>query len=584
MSKKLFSVFIISLMSQTLFSQQRKMATSDRKSLTNTSIDSLVTKLMDTAGVTGLSIGIVNNNKADYIKSYGYKNKATNQFNDTSTSFYAASLSKPVFAFIVMQLVDKGIINLDKPLYKYLPKPLPEYNNYKDLLADERWKLITARECLNHTTGFPNWRQFNPNGTEKLEIFFTPGTRYAYSGEGLYLLQLVVETVTNKKLEALAQEQVFQPFAMTKTSFIWQKAFDKDYAVGHDTNEDTLPIRKRNEANAAGSMQTTIADYTRFIACVMQGKGISSKAKQQMLSSQIGIFTKQQFPSLNNDTTNINNGIKLSYGLGWGLFESSNGWAFFKEGHSEDGWQHYAIGFPDKKSAFIIMTNCLNGESIFKELVEKISGATIPWEWEGYKPYQPTVKVSENILAQYVGDYDGRVKARVSLLNGQLKVEASTEGLNKTNLYPASENHFFMKSMPINIEFVKQTDGKIVKMVVNDEGEKYELNRVNDKILTKSPDENAKIEVKLSKDILSAYIGKYELAGNPQKVIVIKLQKDYLVAKLLGQDDVELIFWTDTKFKFKSVMDIRGEFIIQNGKVTKLIVDQNGKYEWKKIL
>jgi hypothetical protein len=145
-------------------------------------------------------------------------------------------------------------------------------------------------------------------------------------------------------------------------------------------------------------------------------------------------------------------------------------------------------------------------------------------------------------LAQYVGVYAGRVKAKVSLLNEQLKVEAPVEGLNKTNLSPTSENHFFMKSMPINIKFVKQTDGKIVKMVVNDEGEKYDLIKVNDTILTKPTDENAKIELRLSNNILYAYIGKYELADNPKKVIVFKLQKDYLVAKLLGQDDVELIF------------------------------------------
>jgi CubicO group peptidase (beta-lactamase class C family) len=152
MTKKLFFFLIHALIFQTVFSQQRKISIADGKILTNIAIDSIVKKLMDTAGVTGLSLGIVNNNSVDFVKSYGYKNKATNKFNDTATSFYAASLSKPLFAFIVMQLVDKRIINLDQPLYKYLPKPLPEYENYKDLSGDERWKLITARECLNHTT------------------------------------------------------------------------------------------------------------------------------------------------------------------------------------------------------------------------------------------------------------------------------------------------------------------------------------------------------------------------------------------------------------------------------------------------
>jgi CubicO group peptidase (beta-lactamase class C family) len=75
---------------------------------------------------------------------------------------YGASLSKSLFAVLVMQLVEAGKLNLDKPIYTYLPKPIPEYEDYKDLNTDSRWKLLTARHCLAHTTGFPNWRQFNP--------------------------------------------------------------------------------------------------------------------------------------------------------------------------------------------------------------------------------------------------------------------------------------------------------------------------------------------------------------------------------------------------------------------------------------
>jgi len=98
--------------------------------------------------------------------------------------------------------------------------------------------LITARHCLSHTTGFPNWRQFNPHDNQKLEIFFTPGEKYAYSGEGLYLLQLVIETITGRQLEDLAQEKIFKPFDMTRTSFLWQSSFENDYAVGNNMSED----------------------------------------------------------------------------------------------------------------------------------------------------------------------------------------------------------------------------------------------------------------------------------------------------------------------------------------------------------
>src|SRR5579872_4728370 len=190
----------------------------------NHSIDSMVQKLMDTAHVTGLCLGIVEGDRPAYIHAYGYKNKPLHQLNDTATCFYGASLSKAVFAYLMMKLVDRGVIDLDKPLYAYLPKPIPEYDKYKDLAGDDRWKLLTARICLDNSTGFPNWRWFNPDGSNKLKFFFTPGQRYAYSGEGLTLLQLVVETITGKSLEELAKEEVFGAMGMSRTGYVWHPA------------------------------------------------------------------------------------------------------------------------------------------------------------------------------------------------------------------------------------------------------------------------------------------------------------------------------------------------------------------------
>jgi CubicO group peptidase (beta-lactamase class C family) len=432
---------------------------------------------MNTSKVTGLCLGIINDNKVAFVNSYGYKNKIKNELNDTTTCFYAASFAKPLFAYLVMQLYDKGVIDLDKPLCAYLSKPLPQYENYKDLAEDERWKLITPRHCLDHTTGFPNWRQLNPHNNQKLEIFFTPGERYAYSGEGICLLQFVLEIITNRQLEDLAQENIFKPFGMTRTSFVWQPSFENNFAVGHNTSEDILPKDKRTWANAAGSMETTIADYTRFVAAVMQGERLTKKSKQEMFSPQIGIYTKHQFPSLNNDTTSEYRNIQLSYGLGWGLFKSPYGWAFFKEGHDE-GWEHYCISFLDKKQSLIIMTNSSNGESIFKELLEKIIGVTIPWKWEGYTPYRATVK--------------------------------------------------------------------------------------------------------LPMSTMDTYIGTYSLRIDPQEVGIIKKVNDNLVAKFSDSPELQLIFHSATEFEFKDVAEIKGKFVIENGEVTKMIIDRNGLYEWIK--
>jgi CubicO group peptidase (beta-lactamase class C family) len=354
------------------------------KNISISTINSLVEKLMANANVTGLALSVINHKEVVYIRSYGYKNKSKGEMNDTATCFYAASLAKSLFAYIVMQLVDEGKIDLDKPLYTYLPKQLPEYDNYKDLAGDDRWKLITARNCLDHTTGFPNWRQFNPHGNNKLEIFFKPGERYAYSGEGIYLLQFVVEIITGRSLEELAQEKIFQPFSMCRTSFVWQSAFETDYAVGHDTKEDTLHKRRSGRMNAAGSMETTVADYSRFLTAVMQARGISQKSWNEMFTPQIRIYSTGQFPSLREDKTTTNDKIELSYGLGWGLMITPYGKAFFKEGHDE-GWTHYTIGFPEQGTALLIMCNSSNGEKIFTKLVEELMGVTIPWKWEGYE-------------------------------------------------------------------------------------------------------------------------------------------------------------------------------------------------------
>jgi CubicO group peptidase (beta-lactamase class C family) len=340
--------------------------------------DSLVKSLMDSANVTGICIGIIRDNKVVYTRAYGYRIKEQKLLNDTSTCFYAASLSKAVFAYLVMQLVENGIINLDTPIARYLPKPLPAYDNYKDLAGDDRWKQITPRICLSHTTGFPNWRQFNPNDNKKLEIFFTPGSRYAYSGEGINLLQMVIETITGRSLEDLAKEKVFIPLGMTRTGYIWHPEYESDYAVGYDEKGDSIRKRRRTNPGAAGSMETTISDYTRFMAAVMRND-------YHMFDPVISIHSSHQFPSLRNDTTSANDKIHLSYGLGWGLFSTPVGTAFFKEGHDE-GWVHYSIGLPSTSRALVIMCNSSNGEKIFTSLCKKLLGVTIPWQWEGYAP------------------------------------------------------------------------------------------------------------------------------------------------------------------------------------------------------
>ena len=369
---------------------QIKIKRLDGSAISSDEIESVVTRLMSAARVTGIAVAIINDSKIAYVKSFGFRNKEEQKPLIEQTIMYGASFTKAVFAYFVMQLVEEGVIDLDKPVYKYLEKPLPEYDKYKDLAGDDRYKLITARMLLSHTSGFPNWRWFNKD--EKLDIKFTPGTKYSYSGEGINLLQFIIEIITKKEVGQMIEERIFKPFGMTRTNMIWEERFEDNYAIGYDEKEKPLGHKKRTSARAAGSMDTTISDYAKFMQAVIEGRGIKPQTKAMMLAPQIQIFSKHQFPTPSTETTDENRKIQLSYGLGWGLIHTPHGKAYFKEGH-DDGWQNYGICFPDKKIAVVLMANSSNAESIFKELLDVlIKDVYTPWKWENYIPYNATVR------------------------------------------------------------------------------------------------------------------------------------------------------------------------------------------------
>jgi len=332
----------------------------------------------------------------------------------TDSVMSGASFTKAAFAYLVMQLVDDGFLDLDKPIYQYLPKPLPEYPRYADLVRDERYKKITARMLLSHTAGFPNWRSFEDD--RKLKIHFEPGSRYAYSGEGIDLLQLVIEAITKRPLGELMRDRLFIPLGMSRTSMTWQDRFEPDFANGYDDYGRSLGPDRNKDAEAAGSILTTVTDYGRFLAAVANGQLLRPQTREQMLTPQIRITSKHEFPSLANEPTTDNEPIQLSYGLGWGLYTSPYGKVFFKQGH-DDGWRNYAVCFDDAKTGIVVMTNSGNGEGIFQYLLETILKDNFtPIEWEGYTPYDKLplrpvlakhtqISIVPKILNLYAGRY-----------------------------------------------------------------------------------------------------------------------------------------------------------------------------------
>ncbi len=347
--------------------------------------DAIVQRLMAAAEVTGLALGLVNGGEVVYLQGYGLRNTARQLPVTADTVFGSASLTKVVFAYLAMKLVDDGVLSLDKTLESYLPQPLPSYARWQDLQGDARYRKLTARMLLSHISGFANFRRFNAD--RKLRIFFEPGSRYAYSGEGLQLLQFVIEIVTKQNLQELARTRVFEPLGMHRTSMISEPRFADDLAEGYDEWGRSYGTQRRESADAAGSMQTTLRDYVTFMRAVMQGQGLSQRAHREMLRPQVRIVAKRQFPTLGTETTHANDAIRLSYGLGVGLYWTPRGKAWFKEGH-DNGFRHYCVAFEDTGQAFVVLTNSNNGEGVFKELLETVLGNRLtPIEWEAFTPW-----------------------------------------------------------------------------------------------------------------------------------------------------------------------------------------------------
>jgi CubicO group peptidase (beta-lactamase class C family) len=459
----------------------------DGSTITSAEIDATVARLMRAAEVTGASIAILNDGKLSFLKTYGVRDQEKNLPLTPDSVMTGASFTKVAFAYMVMQLVQEKTVDLDKPVYQYLPKPLPDYPEYQDLANDARYKKITSRMLLSHTSGFANLRFLEP--ARKPRIHFEPGSRYAYSGEGILLLQKVVEAITKQPLAVLMQTRVFQPLGMTRTSMVWDDRFESDYANGYDEYGRSLGAERRKDADAAGSMQTTARDFAQFVLAMMQGRGLSRQTRELMLSPQIQIFSKHQFPTLAGDTTDENRSIRLSYGLGWGLYWTTYGKTFFKEGHDE-GWRNYTACFDQPKSGIVIMTNSSNGEGIFKELLETLLRDNFtPIEWEGYTPYSQLppreplvvhkeVAVDPKILDRYVGRYGDppNLILKVTREGKHLLIQENDEPSQE--LGAESETTFFSKNSSDSLTFESDDKGRVIRMVLHVDGKDIPVKRI----------------------------------------------------------------------------------------------------------
>jgi CubicO group peptidase (beta-lactamase class C family) len=350
-----------------------------------TNLDREVAAAMARTGARGLAMAVIDDGRPVLVKAWGARNAAGDPLR-TDTILYGASLTKAAFAYMVMQLVDEGRLDLDRPIAAYLPKPLPEYGNldaygnWGDLAGDERWRKLTPRILLNHGSGFANYAFVEPDG--KLRFHFDPGSRYAYSGEGIILLQFVLEKGLGLDVGSEMQRRVFDRFGMRRTSMKWRADFAGNLADGWTVEGKPLPHDERSRVRASGSMDTTIDDLSRFAAGFIRGDGLSRAARAEMVRPQLAITTRTQFPTLQPELPPAQRWKSLSAGLGIVTFDGPQGRGFYKGGHDDQTGNTW-VCVERRRRCVAILANDVRAEAAFPELVHAAMGETgAPWRWE----------------------------------------------------------------------------------------------------------------------------------------------------------------------------------------------------------
>ncbi|MCP4201768.1 MAG: serine hydrolase [bacterium] len=450
-----------------------------REPLPIAALERSIPEIMNKAGVPGVSSAILGEGKVAWVGSFGVRSTASGETADSETVFAAASLSKPLFAYLVMLLAQEGTLELDRPFEDYLGRPIGEHPRYADLAGDERTGLITARHALSHTIGFPNWRFLTDDG--KLGFLVDPGTRFNYSGEGIALLQKVVEKVTGRGLEELARDKVFSPLGMSRTSYVWQAEFEDNHAVPHDEFERPKRLNRRREADAAGSMMTTAGDYARFLAGLLRAEGARRETVEAMLTPQVMINSQQMFGPRSWQQTTANEPIALAWGLGWGRFDTGRGRAFFHTGH-DFGWQNYTVTHADEGVGVVFLSNSDNFESIAREMVAAALGDELsPFEWLGYPVFDPSrrrepppdpiaIELDNATLERYVGEYafqgDRRIKVR--RIDDGLWISEGDE--DPSEMLAESETDFFIIGEDMRFHFEVTDSGTVDRLLILVEG------------------------------------------------------------------------------------------------------------------
>ncbi|MFK7771916.1 MAG: serine hydrolase domain-containing protein [Saprospiraceae bacterium] len=338
----------------------------DQQSISPTELDFFIHRQMDSLNIPAISIAIINDAKTVYHRAIGVNHLIKKEPINEHSIFEAASLSKPIFAFFILKLSEKGFIDLDRPLYFYLPDEKME--------RDQRYKEVSARSVLRHTSGFTNWRWFDshPEGVEidRGDFFMVsePNTKFDYSGEAYqYLARVIAHLcfINMNELGDLFSKEISTPLEMEHAYFVWDDFLMEHKVYGHKGNKPQnrnggggLPSHNSLIFSAAGGLKTEAKNYAKFINTILLQKGLSKKTFKDMLSPQV---------ELSKESSNyLENGI-TAWGAGFGIQPMESDTIYRHGGNNSDFQSEMAFSL-NQKFGYVFFVNCDKGKEFNKRL------------------------------------------------------------------------------------------------------------------------------------------------------------------------------------------------------------------------
>jgi len=323
-------------------------ASSDRTTSAAQSLDGKLGALAKAHNVCAVALAVIKNRKLDAIHYATGCSPAPGP--GSHSVFQAASLSKPVFAYAVLQLVAQGRMALDEPVMRYLPQgyrhqPHPWKSGQVVQVTDPRLHAITVRMVLNHTSGLPNW------ASGGLYFDSHPGAKWNYSGEGYMLLQRAVEAISGQSLHQFMAIQVLKPLAMDHSDYVRTELIARTLLPGTKANGTPRATMDLKTPNAAFSLHTTAADYGNFLVKVLNDDGLLKR----ITASPVAVDSK----------------LGLSWGLGWGIERDGEDPTIWHWGNNT-GYRAFVIASVRTGDGFVMLTNGENGLKLAEPLAKQI--------------------------------------------------------------------------------------------------------------------------------------------------------------------------------------------------------------------